>query len=207
MKAKELFDDAMSRAHALLELYKCGSKNDDILRMAVALGVAALDMYATERFLSECIPYIRKSKDNKKTADFLEKIGFKMEDAVDLLKNPSDRPLRRIRTIIDEVHEKDVLQKFEKIDKTFLLYGLEAFSDKVFKKIGKSARGKLERMIQRRHDIVHDADYSSWNRTKNISLHNVERWLDYMNRYVCTAEEIICNRFAAKQGGKSKRRH
>lgn len=202
MKAKELFDDAMGRAHNLLELYKHGSKNDDILRMAVALGVAALDMYATERFLSECIPYIRKSKDNKKTADFLEKVGFKMEDAVDLLKNPSDRPLRRVRTIIDEVHERDVLQKFDRIDKSFRLFGLEAFSDKVFKKIGKSARGKLERMIQRRHDIVHDADYSSWNRTQNISLRKVEDWIDYMNRYVCTAEEIIRNKFASKRSRK-----
>lgn len=204
MKAKELFDDAMCRAHNLLELYKHGSRNDDILRMAVALGVAALDMYATERFLSACIPYISKSKDNKKTAEFLDKVGFKMEDAVDLLKNPTDRPLRRVRTIIDEVHERDVLQKFDRIDKSFRLFGLEAFSDKVFKKIGKSARGKLERMIQRRHDIVHDADYSSWNRSQNITLRKVEDWMDYMNRYVCAAEEIICSKFASSRRRKRK---
>jgi len=197
MDAKKQFDDAIRRAKDLIHLHDT-CKNDDALRMAVALGVAALDMYSTERFLSGCIPYIRKTSDDDKAAEFLESIGFKLADAVALLKNPKERPLRHVRTSINKVHEKDVLQKFDKIDKYFLLFGIQNFSSCVFKKIGASARKKLERMIARRHDIVHDADCSSWNRVQKIEKRTVSNWIDYVERYVNVADMIVENALKKK---------
>ena len=145
MKAKDRFDAVMNRCENLIKLYN-SSKNDDVLRMVVVLGVAALDSYASNRFMDECIPYIRKGCDETVAAKFLENLGFTLEDAIGVLKSGGNRPLRKVRTIVERIHEKDSQQSFTKIDDLFKSYGLQNISKNASRKIGrKTTEKKLKR--------------------------------------------------------------
>ena len=191
MKAKAKFDAAMVRCEKLIEIYE-GSKNYDVLRMVVVLGVSALDSYATNRFMDECIPYVRKCCDEDSAAKFLEKLGLTFKVAIKIFKSGGSRPLRKVRTEVERIHEKDVRQSFKKIDDLFVMYGVSDISKHALKKIGcKTAEKKIGNMIKRRHQIVHEAE------SNKILLSVVLNWLDYLKRFVDAIDDILFNSFSS----------
>jgi len=133
---------------------------DDLARSSVVLSVAAMDAYFTDVFAETLVPILKKQGATKGLAVLLEEAGFDTEQALNTLT--MKRPYRRIRTIIDNYFEKYVTQRFERIDKLFLSYGFKDFSNRVQRSIGRrNMVRRVEKLVQRRHDIVHDGDMNS----------------------------------------------
>ena len=68
-KVKARFDETMVRCNALTALYDT-TKNDDLLRAAVVLGVAAMERFLKDRFLELFIPFLKDEQKRKGTGNW-----------------------------------------------------------------------------------------------------------------------------------------
>ena len=63
------------------------------------LVVAAMDSYFTEAFIEKLIPFLKNEKPTKRLVEILEKAGFGLTQALDLLNERN--PHGRIRKILE----------------------------------------------------------------------------------------------------------
>lgn len=196
------------RCEKLCILYKTSS-NDDLLRAAVVLGVAALDGYVVDRFMDVLVDYIKTTNLTKGKILFLEEAGFKLKDALEIIRERKERPFRHIRTIVERAYEHNSMQDFDIIGSFYGFLGLPRIvvdSARMAAKAArvKNARGKtagqriiddLRAMMDRRQDIAHSADYNGKNRLNKMVQKEVEKWLKYLGIFVDSMEKIMQNKF------------
>lgn len=200
-KAKEKFDKTIARCNDMVHLYTHLKENgeaasQDILRGAIVLSVAAFDAYATDCFSEHFINYIKKYNIDNSIITLLTDAGFDVRFALDLIK--TDRPYRKIRTIIDKHYSKYTTQRIKVIDDLFQLYHIDKITKNAAKKAGKKPETFLksvERLVERRHCIVHDGDYNDHNRITNVTSTDIKR-IETLKVLVDNMEEIINNRFS-----------
>lgn len=208
MTTKKRFDTAMARCQNLCSLYST-TRNEDLFRAAVVLGVAALDGYVVDRFMDVFVDYIKSTNMSKREIQFLEEAGFKLKDALDIIREKKERPFRHVRTIVEHAYEHNSMQDFDKIGSFYGFLGLPRIvvdSARMAAKAArvKNARGKtagqriiddLRAMMDRRQDIAHSADYNGKNRLNKMVQKEVEKWLKYLGTFVDSMEKIMQNKF------------
>lgn len=200
-KAKEKFDKTIARCNEMVHLYTRLKESDetpsqDIIRGAIVLSVAAFDAYATDCFSEHFIDYIKNEDIDDSIIALLTNAGFDIKFALDLIK--TDRPYRKIRTIIDKHYSKYTTQKIKVIDDLFLLYHLKKITKCAADKAGKNPDKFLksvEKLVERRHCIVHDGDYNDHNKITKVTSTDIKR-IDTLKVLVDNMEEIINNRFS-----------
>lgn len=197
-KAKERFDETVLRCRHLLDIYQQMPKEKDILRAVVVLAVSALDMYASDRFMEEFVGFIKKHEVTDKTLKFLQNAGFTIADALRLFRDGKERPFRCIRTIVEHGYEKKAMQSFQSIDKLYGFYGVQGICHNAERKSKRKILAPLMQMLNRRHEIVHAADYHGRNELKDIQIKKVIRWLKVLEILVNEIEEILTNKFKSK---------
>ena len=132
---------------------------EDMGRAGIVLTVAAMDDYFTRRFSELVVPYIKKKGASEGLVNLLRETGFGVKEALDLAL--TDRPLRRVRALIDSRLGRYTAQRFELVDELFSCVGLRTLSLDAEKLSGrKTLRRSVEILVERRHRIVHDGDYN-----------------------------------------------
>lgn len=197
--AKKKFDKTYNRCNEMISLYyelKANAKehetvSQDILRGAIVLAVAAFDSYATDCFSEHFVAYIKKYNVDKSLEELLGQAGFTIKFALELIN--SDRPYRKIRTLIERYYYKYTTQKLAVIDDLFRQYHLDNLTKNAAKRSGKNPErllSSINKIIERRHSIVHDGDYNDHNKIKNVSNTDLNRIQD-LKILVDNMEHII----------------
>lgn len=203
--AKRKFDKTILRCKEQIQLYerlKCVqeehpeidiSVSQDILRGAIVLSVAAFDAYATDCFGEMFVPYIKKRGVDESLMELLDKAGFDIKFAIELIQ--SDRPYRKIRTLIERYYATYTTQKLHVIDELFVQFHIKKITENAAQKSGRKTLLKsVEKIIERRHYIVHDGDYNEFNRIKNVTAVDLKR-IDDLVILVSNMEDIVQNKF------------
>lgn len=200
--AKIKFDKTYNRCNEMIQLYNelkaNAEENDnisqDILRGSIVLAVAAFDAYATDCFSEYFVTYIKKYGIDDSLEELLGKAGFTVKFALELIN--SERPYRKIRTLIDKYYYKYTTQKLVVIDELFKQYHIMGLTKNAARRSGKNVDRLLksvDKIIERRHSIVHDGDYNDKNRIKTVSSTDLKRIQD-LKILVDNMDYIIENR-------------
>jgi ATP-dependent helicase/DNAse subunit B len=168
----------------------------DLLRASIVLSVSAMDAYFTNKFVDILIPYLKNKGPNKRLAKLLEDAGLDVEQALEMIN--MERPWRRIRTLMDAYLEKFTTQKAHIIDELFLALGIKDFT--------KHAQGivkyrgllsKIEHIVERRHEIVHDGDLNSYGKMRRISAREVAGYTNDIAAFIGGSERL-CSKFISR---------
>jgi len=204
-KAKKQFDKSIKRCEELLKLdaniksAQSAGKLDvqpsnDVLRAAIVIAVAAFDAYATDCFAEKFVVYIKHNSVDGSLEKLLLDSGFTIKFALSLLD--SDRPYRKIRTLINRYYAKYTTQKLGVIDELFLQYHIKDITKNAAKRSGKNVDrllGSVNKIIERRHNIVHDGDYNIHGKIKPVRETDISRISD-LKILVDNMDYIIENR-------------
>lgn len=200
------FNKTIERCKILVETYKqikTSSLNPnypvvatkDILRGAVVLAVAALDAYATDAFSEKFIIYIKNKTPDESLVKLLSNAGLDVKQALMLLS--TDRPYRKIRTMIEKYYSRYTTQKFQVIDDLFLQYRIQSITTNAERRSGsKRLKRSVELLIERRHQIVHDGDYNKRSHINDIQEAVVERRITDLEVLVKNMDYILENKFS-----------
>lgn len=168
--------------------------SQDILRGTIVLAVAAFDAYATDCFAEKFIFYIKHKGVDSALEELLTRSGFDIKFSLELIN--SDRPYRKIHTIIEKYYSKYTTQRLSVIDELFLQYHILGITKNAANKSKKKRLlGSVQKIIERRHSIVHDGDYNEHKRIKNVSESDLKRISD-LEILVSNMDDIIEARFA-----------
>jgi len=205
--AKQKFDKTINRCNELISIYESlkaenpdANISQDILRSAIVLAVAAFDAYATDCFAEHFVDYIKRYKIDDELEKLLIDAGFTVSFALELIK--MERPYRRIRTLIDKYYCKYTTQKLCVIDELFKHYHIKNLTKNAAKRSKKSPQrliSSIEKIIERRHSIVHDGDYNEYNRIIKVTDTDIGRIGD-LQILVSNMEDIINNKFNPSKG-------
>lgn len=167
----------------------------DIVRAAVVLAVAALDAYSTDSFAEKLVPYLKKYKPDQTLVELLHQAGLDTKEALTLIT--MERPLRRIRTLINNHYSTYTTQRFDVIDQLFLPYRLKNITQNAEAKSGKTSLKKsVEKLIARRHEIVHDGDYNGHGKIKDIDANQIKNRIGHLDILVTNMDVILCSRIS-----------
>lgn len=166
------------------------SDYDDLGRASIVLTVAAMDSYFTEAFIEKLIPFLRLKKPTKDLIKKLEDAGFGLAEALELLNEK--HPYGRIKRTLGDHLERYVTQNVEKIDGLFLAYGLKHISTSAEAKTKRRTLIKtVERLVRRRHQIVHDGDHMKNGKLRPFDQGRVTREVQAMEKFVAACDEIL----------------
>jgi hypothetical protein len=167
-----------------------GVEFTDLSRAATVLAVAAMDAYFTGVFGEYFILYLKKNGGNKHISDLLTRAGLDVDTALQLLA--MERPLRRIRHLIDEYLERRTSQRIHSVDDLFLAYNITNFSDRVqaLRKRRNLLRS-VELLIERRHVVAHEGDMNAHGRLRPIQAAEIRRRIEDLQSYVAGADELL----------------
>lgn len=185
---KLMFDQNIKRVESLCELYnqvkssnikeKEDNKFTDILRSAVVLLHASFEEYY-RNVLKYIFPKIC-TQESLKNISFVGSEGNHKEkiSLCELLQHRDKTVDKLINESIQECIDLKSFNNYRNIADWSIKIGinLSAFSNK----------GSVEKMIQRRHQIVHQADRTN-DKLNGININTVESW----NKNVCELVEII----------------
>lgn len=206
ISAKQKFDKTIKRCKDQIDIYKKLKElkeekpdldialSQDILRSSIVLAVAAFDAYATDCFSEKFIIYIKNRSVDPTLIELLEKAGFSIDFALQLLN--SDRPYRKIRTLIEQYYSTYTTQRLCVIDELFLQYHISKLTSNAENRSGKKKLlCSVEKIIERRHCIVHNGDYNDFNRIKTVTESDLKR-IDDLCILVKNMDDIIENKFS-----------
>lgn len=194
------FRATYSRAEALCDLYARllrirlqqapnrfqHSDVADLLRSSVVLSVAAMDSYFTNRFIEMLVPFLKKRGPTDALVGLLSKAGLDTKAALEMLG--MERPYRRVRTLIDVHLEKVTTQRAQVIDELFLAYGLRDFTHHCQRRLKRTTLvASVNRLVERRHCIVHEGDLNSHGRLRPLERGDVVKRMQHLRALVESA--------------------
>ncbi len=207
--ALQRFQSTMDRCKKILTLHDSNCCEPELLRLVVVLAVSGFDMYAADRFAEAFIPFVKGRDLTPKDDEFFTEIGLNARGAIEIMKSSPKRPLRGIRRVVDEYLSHTAMQSERGINKLYRFYGFTQFLDDVFAPKKRRQKTKTERktkiakdftdMIQRRHQIVHNADYDGKYHVQSIEVKTVEKWLASLQETVKRFETRLAARFAKQK--------
>jgi hypothetical protein len=163
---------------------------DDLGRASIVLAVAAMDSYFTDAFIEKLVPFLQKSKPTKGLVSLLEKAGFGVSDALQLLNKWA--PLERVKKTLAGHLDRLVTQSTGRIDDLFLAYGykdLSACAEAKTKR--KSVLKTVEHLVSRRHQIVHDGDYLKNGKIRRFTQAAASKEIRTLELFVKACDEIL----------------
>ena len=202
-KSHDSFTATLDRAKSLIALYRRLIKVrfvkepkkfthediSDLVRSSVVLSVAAMDSYFTARFAELLVPYLKRHGAKDSLVVLLSNAGLDTRQALEMLQ--MDRPYRRIRWLMDSYFERYTTQRSDVIDSLFIAYGLKTFSCNVQRSVRRANLvHRVELLIERRHQIVHEGDLNAHNCLRDIDVDKVEGQLKDLKLFVDAAQAL-----------------
>jgi hypothetical protein len=162
----------------------------DLCRAAVVLSVAAMDAYFTDIFIERFNSYLKMKGITDDLVEILNKAGLNTRVALELLS--MERPLRRIRSLLEEYLDLRTMQRTEVIDNLFKAYGITNLSSHVEKYKGrKTLIRSIEILVERRNQISHEGDMNSHRKLNPISSKEMKKRIQDIVRFVSGTEAIL----------------
>ena len=199
-KAKARFDETMSRCDALILLYN-STKNDDLLRAVVVFCVAALERYLKDRFLELFVPFLKKVQKrggnwNKRTKELLNVSGVNEDFWKSCTLNPTKKLFAKIASRVrNYVRKVMILQKKSAIEGLYTCYGMNVIQCAVGKADRKLLWDSVEKLIKRRHQVAHHADYLYAGKLDEIDKKEIEKRIGHVKKLVDCIDDILVLRF------------
>lgn len=192
------FEKTRVRACALLDLQDAGcdlAEQDDLTRAAVVLAIAAFDRYFTAKYCDVLIPHLKQDKKiSDKVLKRLEDAGLDARFSLELLG--SDRPFRKIRTIVQNSLSKYTTQRFEVIDELFLPLGLKELCECSQRKAGRrNLLKRINKLVELRNDIAHDGHTNVRGDPKAITSDDIRARIGDLRLFIENCDQILNNRF------------
>ncbi|WP_406720394.1 HEPN domain-containing protein [Thioclava litoralis] len=186
------FHAVIDRSNALLDLHSSNQAqaNDDLIRAAIVLSVAAFDGYFTNKFVDILVPYLKTRNPGSDLVKLLGEAGLDTRVALELLG--MERPYRRIRTIVSGHLSGKTTQRFDTIDKLFLSIGLKNLSANAAKTTKKTnINARIGALIEKRHAIAHTGDLNSHGNTQPVNREKIRRRIQELKELVDACDKII----------------
>jgi len=169
----------------------------DLLRSAIVLSVASMDAYFTDKFSDLLVPELKKKnkKIGKPLENLLKEAGLDdLQECLSLLA--MKRPYRRIRAFVTTYLETKTTQRLKAIDKLYLCFGIKKFCASVEGRLGrKNLLTRVQKLVERRHQIVHDGDYTRHHKLRPIDSHQTSRYLVELLDFVAAADSFLNEMF------------
>lgn len=167
----------------------------DMSRAAVVLAVAAMDAYFTDAFVERLVPFIKQTRPGESLVALLRDAGLDTAMALELLT--MNRPYRRVRTLVDGHLERTTTQRLKAIDELFICYGLKNFCQNIQKlKNRQNLLASVEKIVERRHKIVHEGDLNAHRRLNAINPTQTKRRIVDVLTFVSGADELLQRQIA-----------
>ena len=151
-----------------------------------------MDAFFRDKFLDCLVPFVKKKATGVKVlAEMLGKADVKMEDVLKLLNN--HRPHRTLRNKVADWLLARPMHDLDRVDELFLGFGLRNLTENAAKKSRMpTLRGKVAKVVMRRHEVVHYGDHFAGKAEKRpIEHRQVVKQLGYVRRLVDESENII----------------
>jgi len=197
-KAFLQFKKTIQRSEALISFYIKNKNNKgialpkDIVRGAVVLSVAAFDAYVSNVFVETLIPYIQKYPLNNELVKLLEVTGFNTKMAIELLN--SQNPYKKIRLLVENYYMKQTTHRLTTVNKLFSKYNIEDIVKQAAAITkGKNTARSIEVLIEKRHQIAHNGDYSKTGKLLDIDEKNMAKRINDLALFVESMDKIIRN--------------
>ena len=197
-KALDRFDRIYLRSIHLVRVYleiikpeeQITPQAGDLIRAAIVFSVSAMDAYFTDRFCESLVPFVKKRGPTTGLVELLEAAGLDTEQALVMVS--MRRPYSRIRSIVQGHLARHVTQRFDVIDKLFLGYGLKDFCKNVADTTGKKRLLKsVEKLVERRHQIVHNGDINEHNRIRPVANSVTFNRLTCLKEFVHASDSFL----------------
>ena len=163
---------------------------EDMGRSGIVFAVAAMDAYFTRRFTEVLLPYLRAKGASSDLVTLLQDAGLDTRAALDLIQ--MERPLRRIRALVDGHLERYTTQRFAAIDSLFLGFGLKDLCANAQKRsTRKTLLRSVELLVERRHSIVHAADHNKHGNVVILDFVEFTKRIQCLSLFITHADSII----------------
>ena len=209
MKAIERFFSTMKRSKALLTVYRDGDgaeRNDDFLRFAIVLSVAAFERYVKDAFLAHLVTSLRKEPCNENLQKLVVDSGITSDFWRQCILKKTPHPFQRICNAVKRHLFAFPCQKKSAIDGLFKCYSLGSLVDNTRSKSRRKTLWRsIEWAVKRRHQIVHAGDCGNMGHLALITIRETEHRLDDIELFVTNMDEIVRNKFSRKKKRRKKK--
>ena len=166
-------------------------RHDDLFRAGIVLCTAAMDAYFTDRFCEALIPYIDLKGLNPSLEKTLKDSGFDTKTAVRMFNNK--RPKRVLSNMVRKHRSKLPTQNFEVINKLYKGLGY----DKTITHLAQEKSGRkrllksIEKLVDRRHKIVHAGDYNQNGKLNDIDYRLLYKKMLEVKKLVESVDAVL----------------
>lgn len=202
-KALDAASDVLNRADALLELEQVAQPDlvkDDLRRMALALGVAALDTYLHWAIRGVEIHKIPTALANLDVT-FGELVEMGTKSVAARKHGINDRPATRARYVLNEKLLTMTFQSAKQVEAALAMVGVKKCWTKLAATYSTHTtpadlRQKLNDLSHRRNKIVHEGDIRRRQRPQKITHEKIRRSdvesdLAWLRRFVTALDHVI----------------
>ena len=176
---------------------------DDFLRMAIVLGVSALDRYVHERVCMGVVAALRKPKLNRQQEEFSmpAELALSMLDTALAAKRRGEqvRPANEMRNRVQEHLHTRPFQSWRELEYAFALLGVKNLSGQMQElyKIRdiQPIKQKLGAIVSKRNFIVHEGDLKRHKKGGTIQHQDIGRgWveesLEFLDEFVSNLDGV-----------------
>ncbi|NRP12803.1 hypothetical protein XMM379_001045 [Aliiroseovarius sp. xm-m-379] len=200
------FGKTIDRANALLDIFSEREfqiatgvpataeyiQEDDIVRAATVIAVAAMDHYFTAKFTDVLATFLKTNEPSDELLKVLEKAGLTTKVALELAT--MKRPFRRVRTMVQNHLSRYTSHRAAAIDKLFSSLNLKGLCGRAEAKLKrKNLLKRLDNFVELRNEISHSAHISTRGQVKAIDVERIRGLIDDLDWFVRTCDGLIEN--------------
>ena len=199
------FHGTINRSFALLDMFDerhfdhaRGStkfiQEDDLIRAAVVVAVAAMDHFFTQKFCDVLVPHLKKNGPSDQLSDLLKKSGLDTKTALELLT--MKRPFRRIRTMSQRHLSRYTSHRAKAIDKLFSTVGIDGLCGRAQAELKrKNLLVRIDAFVDLRNEISHTGHLKADGRPRFIDPDKVRRQVEELEMFVSVSDKMIEKHF------------
>lgn len=176
MVALDIFKQNINRARDLFSAHRAtfptgkppATWGADILRASLVFAVASLDAYMHDK-IAETVPFMMKKRESNMPGGFVKVISEQVDYNQLLHILFKNKPLEHFRTAIKRYYSARTIQNPKEIERVVGILGISDFWYKLSQEVNrrpgrikkcskKTIKEFIQPYIERRHQIVHQAD-------------------------------------------------
>ncbi len=176
---------------------------NDLRRMALVMAVAAIDSYMHALVLRR-IARVRKSADLPKALAQLELPFAEIAKLADTSiegqrQGRKTRPWVQVKTALQLCLLKKTFQSFDQVATALAIAGVEKPWSKIATELGENVDNNkiwLNRLVQRRNQIVHEGDLKRASRPRHLKFNDIEQAsaeqeVEWMEMLIDAIEKVV----------------
>ncbi|UWQ02592.1 hypothetical protein K3X44_04440 [Aliiroseovarius crassostreae] len=175
----------------------------ELLRSSVVTSVSALDKYLHDTTLNRCFTLLRTSTSGLpkglRKLELPASLAFEVQRT--LKRDPKSRPGSKLKKELQRKLHLSTFQNAGGVSECMKLMGVADYWRKVADEFGegmtsKSIQDKLNDIVMRRHQIVHEADLERLISSNRFPLRKIDKdyavdVLEFMERFVNATEKVV----------------